>query len=38
MEFIKFFWNHGFVVDDDNNPAPENIPQEQVNFAIMFDG
>ena len=25
-EDIDFVWNHGLKVDDDKNPAPENVP------------
>lgn len=37
-EDIEFVRNQGLVVDDDNEPAPENIPQEQVTFSRLFDG
>ena len=37
-EDIEFVRNQGLVVDDDNEPTPENIPQEQVTFSRLFDG
>ncbi len=37
MEDIEFVRNQGLLVDDDNDPAPENIPQQQVSFATLFD-
>ncbi len=37
-EDIEFVRNQCLVVNDDNEPAPENIPQEQVTFSRLFDG
>ena len=34
-EFVR---NQGLVVDDDNELAPENIPQEQSTFSRLFAG
>ncbi len=34
---IDFVRNQGLVVDDDNEPAPENVPQKQVIFVGLFD-
>ncbi len=37
-EDIDFIRNQGLAVDDYNEPAPENVPQEQVTFSHLFDG
>ncbi len=34
----KLVPNQGLLVNDDNDPACENVPQEQVSFACLFDG
>ncbi len=35
---IEFVWNQGLLVNKDNDPAPENVPQEQVRFVCLIDG
>ncbi len=36
-EDIEFVRNQGLAVDDDNKPAPENVPDSQVVFSRLFD-
>ncbi len=35
-EDIEFVHNQGLMVDDDNKPAPMNVPMEQVSFAEIL--
>ncbi len=36
-EDIKFDWNQGLAVDDDNKHAPMNIPKAQVTLSHIFN-
>ncbi len=35
---IEFVRNQGLLVDNDNDLAPETVPQQQMSFASLFDG